>query len=204
MALDRLRDETRDLHQHVERALDMDAVCADLSAYRGFLSRALGYYTPIEMLLARFAWQAAGLEFTPRRKVPLLLADLRALGVDTTQQDHGRCKALPVPVSIAGAFGVMYVLEGATLGGQLMLRKVQAGLGLSPTQGAAFHHGYGFENGSQWHAFRACAERHLVDPTHCDEAVQLARQTFETYGAWMTAGRAPAQSSADELEGWHA
>ena len=194
MVLDRLRNETQDLHRRIESALDMAAVCADLSAYRRFLSRALGYYRPIETRLARFAWQAAGLEFAPRCKVPLLLADLRALGVDaTTLQQLGDCRALPEPVSMAGAFGVMYVLEGATLGGQLMLRMVQSGLGLSPAQGAAFHHGYGLDNGPRWRAFRACTERHLIDPAQCDEAVQMARQTFETYGAWLTADPTPVQ-----------
>ena len=194
MVLTRLRNETQDLHQRIEAALDMPAVCADLPAYRRFLCRATGYYRPVETMLARFAWQAAGLDFAPRCKLPLLLADLRALGVDaSTLQQFGQCQALPEPVSIAGAFGVMYVLEGATLGGQLMLRMVQTGLGLSPAQGAAFHHGYGPDNGLRWRAFRACAERNLADPAQCDEAVQMARQTFETYGAWLTADPTLAQ-----------
>lgn len=200
MVLDRLRNETQDLHQRIEKALDMPATCADLSTYRRFLCRALGYYRPIETALARFAWQAAGLDFAPRCKVPMLVADLRALGVDATAlQQLGQCKALPEPITMAGAFGVMYVLEGATLGGQLMLRMVQTGLGLSPASGAAFHNGYGRENGLRWRAFRACAERHLIDAAQCDEAVQMAQQTFETYGAWLTADPTPAQPSGQTL-----
>jgi len=201
VALNRLRNETQDLHRRVEDVLDILTVCADLRAYRAFLARALGYYEPVERMLARFAWQPAGLEFTPRRKVPLLLADLRALGLDAaTLEQLGRCRSHPEPVSIAGALGVMYVLEGATLGGQLILRTVEAKLGLLPTQGAAFHGGYGPENGSRWRAFRACAEQHLAAPAACDEAVHLARQTFETYAAWMTAEQAPAQPVVGELE----
>jgi len=176
----------------------MSAVCADLGAYRGFLSPAPGCCGPIKTVLARLAWQALGLDDAPRCRVPLPLADLRALGVAaTTLQQPDQCRALAEPLSITGAFGAVYVpeyvLDGATLGGQPLLRMVQAGLGLSRAQGAAFHQGYGLEDGLRWRAFRACAEQHLIDPAVCGEAVQMERQTFETIWACLTAKQAPAQ-----------
>ena len=187
MALVRLRAETLDLHRSVERVVNMAGVCADLSAYHAFLTRALGFYNPLESSLASFAWPAVGLEFESRRKVPWLRADLQILNGDRVMAKQiDFCDALPGPASMAGALGVMYVLEGATLGGQLMLRMVKDKLGLLPTSGASFHQGYGLENGSQWRAFGACAAQHLSDPARCDEAVQMARRTFETYGAWLS------------------
>ena len=186
MALIRLRAETQDLHRSVERAVDMNTVCSDLNAYRRFLTRALGFYKPVETALSQFAWEAIGLEFASRRKVHWLRADLQTLGIDADAIEALECcAALPQPVSLAGALGVMYVLEGATLGGQLMLRMVKDKLGVLPEGGASFHRGYGLQSGSQWRAFGNCAAQHLTDPERCDEAVQMARQTFESYGAWL-------------------
>jgi heme oxygenase (biliverdin-IX-beta and delta-forming) len=189
VTLERLRTETRDLHRRIESAVDIEAAAGDLHAYRGLLARTLGYYRPVEQMLAAFDWHTVGIDFAARRKAPMLVADLQALGVSAARlRELAWCAAIPSPASLAGALGVMYVLEGATLGGQVIVRMLSEKHGLSPTTGAAFHHGYGPANGARWRQFKEAAEGHLTATALHDEAVRCARATFRTFESWLRAG----------------
>jgi heme oxygenase len=52
-----------------------------------------------------------------------LLDDLQALGCTPSLERLPMCAQLPVIDSSAACLGVLYVLEGATLGGQILRRK---------------------------------------------------------------------------------
>jgi heme oxygenase (biliverdin-IX-beta and delta-forming) len=190
MAFDELKRATQDLHRRVEQAVNIESVCADPQRYRVLLSRLLGYYEPLEHQLSGFAWDAAGLDFAARRKAVWLRHDLALLGIDHAQQaELPRCLELPTPHSMAAALGAMYVLEGATLGGQVILRMIDKTLPLSAPGGAgfqaAFHGGYGPHNGSMWLSFKAAATRQLDSSARIGEAVHTARETFMTYETWL-------------------
>jgi len=190
MAFDELKLGTRDLHRRVEQAVGIESVCADLPAYRHLLSQLLGYYEPLEERLSRFAWDSAGLDFAARRKSTWLREDLVFLGVDQRQQAAlPRCRQLPQPRSIAAALGAMYVLEGATLGGQVILRMIAKNLQLATAGGtgfqAHFHAGYGPHNNSMWLSFKAAATRELDSSARIADAVHGARETFLTYESWL-------------------
>ena len=50
---------------------------------------------------------------------------------------------IPTPNSDSLAFGCLYVMEGATLGGQVIGRHVRQTLGVTPETGGRFHAAYG-------------------------------------------------------------
>jgi heme oxygenase (biliverdin-IX-beta and delta-forming) len=201
MAFDELKRGTQDLHTRVEQAVDMASVCAGLPSYRALLSRLLGYYEPIEDQLSRVAWDSVGFDFDTRRKSAWLRHDLAFLGItDTAQAELPRCTQLPPTTSMATALGVMYVLEGATLGGQVILRMIDKNLQLSAHRGAGFHSGYGPHNGSMWLSFKSAATRQLDSSARIDEAVHTARETFLTYETWLLCA---AQALACELPMQH-
>jgi heme oxygenase len=52
----------------------------------------------------------------------------------------------------------MYVIEGATLGGQVIVRRVNKLMRLPGPHGAGFYAGYGLHNGRMWLSFKAAAE----------------------------------------------
>jgi heme oxygenase (biliverdin-IX-beta and delta-forming) len=186
MAFDELKRGTLDLHRRVEQAVNIESVCTHLHSYRALLSRLLGYYEPLEDRLAGFAWDNVGLDFASRRKSVWLRQDLTFLGLAGAQQaEFPRCHQLPQPRSMAAALGAMYVLEGATLGGQVILRMTAKHLQLSAPRGAGFHAGYGPHNGSMWLSFKAAATVHLDSNARIAEAVQGARETFTTYETWL-------------------
>ena len=49
--------------------------------------------------------------------------------------------------------GIVYVTEGSTLGGRVILKNVQKKLGLEPGQGATYFAGYGDDTAKMWKEF---------------------------------------------------
>jgi len=55
--------------------------------------------------------------------------------------------------SIPFALGIMYVIEGSTLGGRFILKNITEALGYDAQQGAKYFAGYGNATGSRWKNF---------------------------------------------------
>lgn len=185
--LDRLRTATRSEHLAIESALGLGR--ADLTAgrYRRILERFHGFYLPLEdEIRALGGWEEYGLDLAARSKAPFLRADLLALGVDPSGVPL--CPERPRPRTRAEAFGVLYVLEGATLGGQVLSRRLEQTLGLGPANGARFFHGYGSRTGELWQSFRKALLSCPLGPGEEDAMVEAALQTFRSLREWCGQG----------------
>ena len=82
-----------------------------------------------------------------------------------------------------GVIGYL-LIEGATLGGRIIGRHLQASLGLRADSGAAFFSGYGSATGPLWQAF---GDLLRVRAASTDEAeiITGAVQTFDTLDRWL-------------------
>ncbi|MGH9752373.1 MAG: biliverdin-producing heme oxygenase, partial [Blastocatellia bacterium] len=135
MIMIRLRQKTLRLHLRLKQELDLWRRFATPDDYRRMLERFLGFYGPVETALERhFSRRADGFNFERRRKVPMLVSDLRSLGVEqfTTLP---RCALLPTISSTPQAFGCLYAIEISTLGGQTIARHLNRAFGVSPGSG---------------------------------------------------------------------
>jgi heme oxygenase len=113
-----LREGTRDHHARAEASLPLMDEALSRDRYARALARLLGFYAPLDRRLDALDWEAIGLDWTARRKAPLLADDLRRLGVPMAEIARlPECDDLPTVDSAARALGCLYVLEGATLGG---------------------------------------------------------------------------------------
>ena len=189
--LDLLKAQTRAEHTAIEGALDLMRDDLSLADYRRLLQRYFGFYAPLEARLAVVLAAAplGGLDFEARRKLPLLRADLDALG-GPAADTLAVCDALPPLHTPAQALGCLYVLEGATLGGLVIGGHVRRTLGLMPGSGAGFFHGNGARTADMWRAFRAALAGFDASPTTADAVIDSANQTFRSLRHWCTAGRA--------------
>lgn len=183
--LKRLRSETSALHAELEQKLPLVDPRLSREGYRKILEGFFGYYAPLEAQLGGSAvWAELDFDFSARRKVPQLVADLGVLG--KAPEELPRCAELPELVTIPQVLGCLYVIEGATLGGQIITRHLQANLGITPETGGAFFAGYGADTGARWQAFgamiTAAAERFGGE----DEIVANANRTFETLDHWLS------------------
>ena len=160
-----LRAGTRDLHARSEAAFVLGGPAVTRAVYADVVERLMTFYAVAERTLAYWASALAdcGLDLAARRKAPLLRRDLRVLGRALGPgADLGAATATALGAglpSAAHAWGVLYVLEGATLGGQLLRRRLGPALGLTPARGLAFFAAYGDDVGPMWRAFTAALDR---------------------------------------------
>jgi len=184
VGLQRLKNETLDLHREAERhvrILDDDATEA---TYVRFLSRMFGFHGPMEDALAgQVELSDAGFDAASRKKQPLLRADLQRLGRDVSAIPL--CAGLPDISMIARAVGAAYVLEGSTLGGKFIISRMRGRLGHLVGSASAFLEGYGEATGPMWRRFTGIVEGTIVDAQTGDAAVDAARTTFTTLIEWL-------------------
>jgi heme oxygenase len=95
---------------------------------------------------------------------------------------------MPEMQSTASLLGVMYVMEGSTLGGQLIGRHVDQVLGLVSGKGSAYFHGHGSLTGAMWKEFCGVLETEISE-SDGDATVVAAKAMFHVFGTWMQGSR---------------
>lgn len=184
----RLKIATADAH----RALEADLVSAGFFAGRPGYAAYLERLHPLQAALeGRLEAAGAGrllADWPRRRKAGRIAADLAALG---------RPKAAIVPAgawrlrSAGAVFGVLYVLEGATLGGAILARRLRdSGV---PAGALSYLASYGRERGRMWRGYLAALEAVRLGADGEADLVAAALSTFSAHRAALLGG-APAPS----------
>ena len=187
--LARLRAETRPQHEALERALDLLDPGLTLARYRAWLATLRAFHAPMERRIGAVeGWAALGIDPAERTRLAWLDADLAALGAPSGA-DVPECADLPRIDTLSDALGALYTLEGATLGGRVLLGHVERTLGLGPLNGARALAGYGARTGAMWAACRRALERHVAGGGDADALVAGAAGTFAALARWVEASR---------------
>lgn len=175
--LQRLRDETREVHESLESQLPLNSATLTLEQYREVLEGFYMFYEPFETEILPRLPEAWSTLFESRHKLQALINDLAFVG--SVNAHLNRCPTFPAYADLPQILGALYVVEGSTLGGQLITRHVRQVLGLSENEGLQFFSSYGDEVGSKWRSFRELLQQYS-SPGWDDEIVSGARKTFET------------------------
>ncbi len=180
--LARLRAETRPYHDAVEanpfnQALAVGTVTAADTAR--FLARMYGVVQPYEQQLrAHAALFGPAWQLDRRYRAHLILEDLPLLGYDGTPP---LCPALPPLATWPQLLGAMYVLEGSTLGGQVIARQLIK----SYISANKYFTGRADQTGPLWKGF--CVQLTDAVPTSDHTAIiSSAEQTFQTLATWLS------------------
>ena len=182
--MSRLRDQTRPQHEAAEAALAHLMDSPSLRGYRIVLERWYGFYAVLEPRLDAWHRRTGLLDREPGRRLPLLAADLDALGCgQAALTGLPRCPDVPTVRTTAEGLGALYVVEGSTLGGRLQrARLLEAGL---PPEVCHFLGSGGRDVGRLWRECRAVTtawvEQH---PADADDVVASARTTFDAVVDW--------------------
>jgi heme oxygenase (biliverdin-IX-beta and delta-forming) len=175
--LDSLRTATRAAHDSLERALSLVEPVATRSRFEHVLSRFYGFHLAWEpaadALLDRPGFLA------PRRRTALLLSDLSALGVIAAESRP----ELAFLTNADRAWGSLYVMEGSTLGGQVISRAL-VGVDWTPPGGLRYFNPYGRLSGSMWRQLRSALDERAGWACE-DEVVIGAVSTFQSLHDWL-------------------
>ena len=190
MILAKLREQTAEQHQRLEAKLDILTRLSSPQGYKSLLKQFYGFYRPLEIHLGSVMCPSGSLSNYPaRRKTPLLEKDL--LFLDLSERDLAelpQCQKLSTVESEAQAFGCLYVLEGATLGGQIISKYVADKLGYESERGATFFMSYGAEVRAMWCAFCQALREYATAHDADDEVVAAAVDTFDKFDQWLCVG----------------
>jgi len=174
----RLRSDTHALHERIESAVDLLSPDASLDQYAAFLDRFRRFLAAVEPPLA-VRLTALGYPYSPREA--LAAEDLALLG-----RVAGIRPPPEVPDSSgARAIGCAYVLEGSTLGGQIVARALECRFGPHLAGATRFLRPDPDAPGKRWQAFTAFARSlPLTDAAEAD-AISGARDTFRALDACL-------------------
>ena len=197
--LQRLKEETREHHARAEAAMRLLDPGLSPALYRRHLEALYGLYAPLEAQLQELLAGAQGaeaLELPRRWKRTFLARDLTALGHDAASLER-LPHAPPLPLEgVPEALGAMYVLEGATLGGQLLLRHLSRHFSGHPVGDFTFFRAYEEALGPMWRAFGEALVRATPDEAFAVRVVRGAHLTFDAFERWLDeALRAPPAGS---------
>lgn len=200
--MQRLRDETRAQHIATEAIPFSSSILAG-TLPRGSYAAQLMAYLPIhrslEAALNAAAHPAIDQVWTDEmRRTHLLEADLDDLGIPpgyAIARSEGEALAAWIdelaasdPVAV---LGVLYVLEGSTLGGAVLRKHLSAAYGLTDA-GLAYYAPYGKHPKPHWVAFSSRMNEAVTDPAEGDRVVAAARETFTRIGRILVALTEPA------------
>jgi heme oxygenase len=175
-----LKQETEEEHRGAEGALPLMQKNLDQSTYVDCLGKWYGVIAAWEeqASLSAPAWLQPLLISRSRRS--LLALDLAWFGVLAPQERV----TLPPLADLPSLLGAMYVLEGSTLGGQIIASHVETALPLTPGHGDSFFRGHGSQTGPLWKEFCEMLKTHIPDDQQ-DKVIVSAKRMFMTVSFWM-------------------
>lgn len=186
-----LRARTHDVHQQLHLHSNFVALfdgTIRLPQYTELLQRFHGFYEPLESAidaaLERTSTLSAG--FTYAHRTALLERDLANLGFTAGQiAQNPRCASVAKSVTPDTVAGVLYVIEGSTLGASLIDRAAQKILPDSATHGRNFWAWSRAHNTQRWAAINAYLD-HLERSGHPLDAIVFgAQNTFTALANWL-------------------
>jgi heme oxygenase (biliverdin-IX-beta and delta-forming) len=171
-AIDRLRQDTRVAHGELDETLHLVDRLSSMQQRPGVLAGYHRLHHAAEAAIAPFLGAIADLDFAARRRRQMIAEGIGILGQELLPDPAARFD-LSTP---AEAFGALYVLEGSSLGGRVILKELKRGS--VSLAGLGFLDPYGFNTGPRWRSFLAILEREVQSGEQQSDAVTGALNTF--------------------------
>jgi heme oxygenase (biliverdin-IX-beta and delta-forming) len=186
-----LKRGTAHVHRRLESQLGLLAPELDLHRYRRILELFYGFYAPIERILIPLA---AMFPFPLRARAALIENDLSILGLARDEiAALPCCTAFPDLSSCDGRAGCVYVLEGASLGGQAVTPLLRRRIGVAKDSGASFFAGDEAGTAARWGVVLEWLEQLHQMGAAPQPIVAAATATFEALAGWVD-GQEPSWS----------
>src|SRR5690606_7092172 len=111
-----------------------------------------------------------------RRKADWILEDIHFFR--PAYQPVFTSSSTPEITSLPQAIGALYVMEGSTLGGQVICKMVAQKLDVSQAEGFKFFSGYGEGTLAMWDNFKKYINNRSWNPEEENEVIDAANRTF--------------------------
>lgn len=178
-----LRENTRQEHAAIESAVNFLEITRSSDAYENLLVKFYGFYSPIEEKLLRFEPDLLnlGLNLRERLKTKVLIHDLELFKNVSSKIKF--CSQLPAIENVFQVMGVLYVLEGSTLGGQVIHHHLLEKNDFADKEMLRFHFVYKEQTMDMWEKFKATLSQ--MPEGHEQEILLAAKNTFTALKDWV-------------------
>lgn len=178
--IQRLRAATSAIHQRLDDAMQMQTRVADPVLRRRMVSAFRRFHAHAEARITREMKTVEGLDMAARSRLALIDSDLEALGLVAS----GPYEPAP-PLGFGEALGWLYVVEGSSLGGHVILRTLtDAGI---DKLGLSFLDPYGDAVGARWREVMAVLDREVASGrADQDDVLKGALAAFDYAYAVLT------------------
>lgn len=192
MIIERLRQATKPVHAQLDHTVfPIIRTVRSVEDYSRLLQIFYGFFKPMYDCLDIYLQKDKLTDYHTRRKPERILEDLFVL--TGKHSDINLCIHVPVITNSAQAFGCMYVLEGSTMGGGILCKRIAENLGFADRHSLSFFHGYGENNLSMWSLFLQAMENPANEESE-EELIDAAIATFKSFHKWITLQYTPVRS----------
>ena len=172
-----LRNGTQDLHSRIETSTHFSVLMQEqvtLGDYLQALELLSRFYADKEsQLIAGITHYFSAFNYIPRQ--PLLNQDLRKLGIAKDDKPGEFTTAVPSKSEI---LGLLYVVEGSALGGQIITRHLAQKLGKQISEAMRFYTLDGKMPPDHWTKVKCLFRESLNDREEIAQTVFSAREAF--------------------------
>lgn len=175
-----LKDATQSLHDATEQNFAISTV-ESVSQYIKKLKSLTKFYLSWEPYVLTRLQDESLLFYHERQKLPLLQCDLEYFGINMPEKDSSEIEL----ENIAALLGSLYVVEGSTLGGQIISRMLAEKFQIRAATGGSYFYSYGENIGRNWQDFCRLLDLHAANDTSA--AIDAAKKTFEALNKTISA-----------------
>lgn len=189
--LEKLREETKGAHDRLEAVALSDKIMdgsLQPDEYKKLIRVHYLVHRELENLVEKNDIQQhfPELHFEERKKMPLLEKDAKELSIAEEKLRTPSAGALPDTGGAHGGtpyglLGMLYVMEGATLGGNVIVKSLRKNEHLSGLGDFHYFGCYGPDTGKKWKSFLEVLKEKGQGPEAQAEIVEGARATYELF-----------------------
>lgn len=177
--LNAIKNRTSESHKKLENLSISASITSPemkISDYATYLSLMHDVHKSAEKILFPILNEQID-DLNQRKKTHLIEEDLNYLGVNKTTSDIVFYKT---DISVPFALGMLYVIEGSSLGGRFILKNVTTISGLDTGNGIAYFSGYGDKTGSYWKNFLNFLSEYEQNYNQGDVVIEGAIYAFDS------------------------
>lgn len=179
-----IKKETRQAHIETEQLLVPRLKSIKTKEdYAEVLCIFYGYFKPLQEKIEVYVNEKALPDIAERRKAAVLERDIFYLEV---KRMPDICSDLPTIHHLLQAFGALYVIEGSTLGGEIITKMLRKNTSvILPENTLHFFRGYEEHNVMMWQRFKASLQKHISNEDQLYQLVHAANETFIKFKNWI-------------------
>ncbi len=185
-----LRQATQQSHKAVERMTPFFSEGFDQTSYLHWLELMHGFYSCVDAVVVQSGFtNATGWHYIPR--CSLIEADVQALTGQSVKvlPDHGNVMAeIKELHNIGEVAGMLYVVEGSALGGEVLMKVLGRKVGVSAAAGASFFAPHGNNPRPIWEKYVQLLAQLAFSGNAEDDVVRGAVTCFSTLQRWVKQG----------------